>query len=103
PCLICARPEQPAGAAQRFGATTGAPGSTTYYSLLLEHDGRMVVGGAGLFMVFSLLSGAVLWWPSRSRMASSLMPRLRRDTCAASTISTFWAGCTAGCCLRQWA
>ncbi|MBP6816397.1 MAG: PepSY domain-containing protein [Burkholderiaceae bacterium] len=48
-----------------------------HYSLLLEHNGRMVVGGAGLFMVFSLVSGAVLWWPSRSRMASSLMPRLR--------------------------
>jgi uncharacterized iron-regulated membrane protein len=48
-----------------------------HYSLLLERSGRMVVGGVGLFMVFSLVSGASLWWPSRARMASSLMPRLR--------------------------
>jgi len=34
-----------------------------HYSLLLDLNGRQVVGTLGVLMVFSLCSGLVLWWP----------------------------------------
>lgn len=48
-----------------------------HYSLLLGQAGKDVVGYAGLVLLASLLSGVVLWWPSRARLAAALRPQLR--------------------------
>lgn len=48
-----------------------------HYTLLLGQTGKDIVGYAGLLMLASLLSGLVLWWPSRARMAAALRPVLR--------------------------
>ncbi|MBN9695990.1 MAG: PepSY domain-containing protein [Zoogloea sp.] len=48
-----------------------------HYTLLLGQTGRDVVGYAGLVLLASLLSGVVLWWPSRARLAAALKPQLR--------------------------
>lgn len=48
-----------------------------HYTLLLGQTGKDIVGYCGLVMLFSLISGMVLWWPSRARLAAALRPVLR--------------------------
>lgn len=48
-----------------------------HYTLLLGQTGKDIVGYSGLVMLFSLVSGMVLWWPSRARLAAALRPVLR--------------------------
>lgn len=51
-----------------------------HYTLLLGQTGKDIVGYSGLVMLFSLISGMVLWWPSRARLAAALRPVLRAGT-----------------------
>ncbi len=48
-----------------------------HYALLLDQTGKTIVGLSGLVILFLLLSGIYLWWPSARRFASSLLPILR--------------------------
>lgn len=48
-----------------------------HYTLLLGQTGKDIVGYSGLVMLFSLISGMVLWWPSRARLMAALRPVLR--------------------------
>ncbi len=48
-----------------------------HYTLLLDQNGKAIVGFSGLFILVSLLSGIYLWWPSRKRFLIALLPLLR--------------------------
>lgn len=48
-----------------------------HYTLLLDQNGKTIVGLSGLVIVISLASGVYLWWPSRRRLITSLLPFLR--------------------------
>ncbi len=51
-----------------------------HYTLLFDTNGKITVGVLGLLMLFSLLSGLWLWWPSASRWRTALKPVLREGS-----------------------
>lgn len=48
-----------------------------HYTLLSGNTGKQIVGWAGVALLVSLVTGLVLWWPSRARLAAALRPQLR--------------------------
>uniref|UniRef100_UPI003D2A4843 PepSY-associated TM helix domain-containing protein n=1 Tax=Methylophaga lonarensis TaxID=999151 RepID=UPI003D2A4843 len=48
-----------------------------HYSLLLGSNGILLVAIIGLLLLVSIISGLILWWPSRQRLKSALKIRLR--------------------------
>lgn len=64
-----------------LASTTQAPSRVTgmahqiHESMMLGRNGRMVVGGLGIFMLFLGLSGVYLWWPKSGQWKYAFIVR----------------------------
>lgn len=86
--LVSVNPYNARVMGQRLMFDTGNPwrGSLTsffvrfHYTLALGETGKTFVGIVALFLLFSVLTGLILWWPSPGKLRQALTIKARAST-----------------------
>ena len=85
---VFVNPYNAGGMGQRLMFDTGNPWQCSlrsffvrfHYTLALGEAGRTFVGIVALFLLFSVLTGLIVWWPSSGKLRSALTIKARAST-----------------------
>ncbi len=77
PLMVTVDPYRPAILQERFWGHYAVTWIyDLHFNLLLDRNGRLILGLAALALLALILIGLLLWWPARGRRLAALRPRL---------------------------